>query len=87
MENVRRHVKTALELTIIAKSVDYAIHVNCIENMLYKLRIVIFILMRFVTLTLKDTYAPIITVISPINGKILIQAILDKTLKVIPVYF
>jgi len=51
------------------KGADYAIHLNSIEDILY--RIVIPVLKRFVTLTLEDTYIPIVTMISVINGKIL----------------
>jgi hypothetical protein len=52
------------------KSVDYATHVNCIEDMLYKLKVVIPVLKRCVTLILEVTYAPIVIMINVISGRI-----------------
>jgi len=51
----------------IINSVDYAAHVNCIEDMQCKLKTVIPVLKRFVTLKLEVSYAPIITIISMIS--------------------
>jgi hypothetical protein len=56
----------------IRKSANYAIHVNCIEAMLYKVKTVVPVLKRFVTLTLEDTYAPIANMTNVISGRILI---------------
>jgi hypothetical protein len=56
------------------KSVNYAIHVNCREDMQCKLRTVIHVLKRFVTLIIEDSYAPIVTMINVINGKMLTLA-------------
>ena len=53
------------------KRVDCAIRVNNLEDMFYKLRIVIPVLKKLVTLTPKDTYVLNSTMISVINGKIL----------------
>jgi hypothetical protein len=61
------------------KSVDYAIRVNYIENMLHKLWIVIPVLKRLVTLILMDIYAPLVILISVINGKILTLELLEKS--------
>jgi hypothetical protein len=52
------------------KIVDYATCVNCIEDMPYKLKVVIPVLKRYVTLTLVDTYAPIVIMINVVSGRI-----------------
>jgi hypothetical protein len=52
------------------KSVDYATHVNCIEDMLYKLKIVIPVMKRCVTLILEGIYVLVATMINVINGRI-----------------
>ena len=52
------------------KSVDYAIHLNLLEDMQYKLNTIIPVLKRFMTLTLEDTYVPIVTMIDLISGNI-----------------
>jgi hypothetical protein len=53
-------------------SADYATYVNCIEDMLYKLKVVIPVLKRCVTLILEDTYALIAIMTNVISGKIYI---------------
>jgi hypothetical protein len=54
------------------ENVNYAIHVNCIEDMQYKLKTVILVLKRFMTLILEDIYAPVVIMINVISGRILI---------------
>jgi hypothetical protein len=49
------------------KSVDYAIHVNYLEDKQCKLKTVIPVFKGFVTLTIEVSYAPIITMINVIN--------------------
>jgi hypothetical protein len=56
------------------KSVDYTIPVNYIKDMLNKLRIVIPVLKRLVTLILMNIYVPIAIFLSMINGIILTLA-------------
>ena len=56
----------------IMKSVDSAIHLNWLEEMQHKLNTVIPVLNRFMTLTLEDSYAPIVTMIDLISGRIYI---------------
>ena len=52
------------------KSVDHAIHLNLLEDMQYRLNTIIPVLKRFMTLTLEDTYVPIVTMIDLISGNI-----------------
>ena len=65
----RHPVRIVLLLMTMTKSVVYAIHVNCKEDMQYKLKIVIPVLKIFVNLTLEASYAPIVTTINVINEK------------------
>ena len=69
-----RRVRIVLLLMNIIKSVHYPIHVNFIEDMQCKLKTEFLVLKRFVTLILEDSYAPIVTTINAINGKILTPA-------------
>jgi hypothetical protein len=62
-------MRTVLLLMTIMKGVDYAIHVNCIEDMQCKLKTVIPVLMIFVTITLEVYYDPIVDMINVITGK------------------
>ena len=55
----------------VVKSVDYTIHVNCIEGIQCELKNVIPILKMFVTLTLMVSTVPIVTQINVINEKII----------------
>jgi len=52
------------------ESVDNVISANCKEDMQCELKTAIPILKMFVTLTLEVSYAPIVTMINVINGKI-----------------
>ena len=60
-------VKFVLLLMTMTKSVDYAIHVNCIEDMQCILTIVIPIMKMSVTVTLEVLYVPIVTMVNMIN--------------------
>ena len=65
------HVRILLLLVTIIKSVDYATYVNYTEDIHCKLKTEIPVLERFATLIQGVSYAPIVTIISVINGKIL----------------
>ena len=56
-----------LFLMTMTKSVDCTIHINCIEDMQWKLKTVIPVLKMFETLTLEVFYLPIVTMINLIN--------------------
>ena len=55
----------------IMKSVDYAIHLNIIEDKQWKLKAEFPVLKMFMTFTLEVSYAPIVPMINVINEKIL----------------
>ena len=52
----------------------YVMHVNCIEDTLYKLKTLIPVLKMFVNLTLMVSSVLIVTMINVINGNMLTQA-------------
>ena len=68
---VGHHVGIVQLLMTIMKSANYVILVNYIEDMQHKLKDVIHVLKRFVTLTLEDICAPIVTMTNVISGRIL----------------
>ena len=58
-------------LMTMMKSIDNAIHSNCTEDIQCKLKAVVPVSKRFVTLRLEFSYAPIVTMVNVINGKYL----------------
>jgi len=69
-----RLMRMVLLLMTITKSADYVIHLNCIEDILYKSKIVNPLLSRLMTVTLEVSYVPIVTMINVINRKTLTLA-------------
>ena len=73
--------------TSIIKSVDYAMQVNCIEDLQYKLKTVIPVLNRSMAVTLEGSYALIVTIINETSGRLPTLVRLERTLNEILVYF
>ena len=70
-------VRGALLLITMTKIVDCAIHVNCIEDIQWKLKTVIPVLKTFVTLTVKFSFVLIVTIVNVINKKLLNMVLLE----------
>ena len=75
-------VRIIVLLMNVMKSVDYAIHVKCIEDMKFKLKAVIPVF--FVTLILEVSSVPVVTMINMINRRTLVTG---KNPKMISIYF
>ena len=74
-------VRIVILLMTIVKSLDYAIHVNCIKNMQWKLKTEIHVLNLFVNLTIDVYSVPIVTMKNVINGKNAYPGIIAKSPK------